>query len=119
MKVARKDAESAKERKEESLSWRSFALFAFNYAIETYKPNRLSVHRLRTPRLPTPNFPSDSVLAAKHAEIRVNDDGSVTVADLGQAPAGVFLRVRPQQPVDLQAGDVVRVGQQLLHLEVG
>jgi hypothetical protein len=31
----------------------------------------------------------------------------------------VFLRVRAQEPVELQAGDVLRVGQQQLRLEVG
>jgi ribosomal protein L40E len=65
------------------------------------------------------NFPADSLLAAKHAEIRLAADGSATLADLGQGPAGVFLRVRAQQPVDLQAGDIVRVGDQQLRVEVG
>ncbi len=65
------------------------------------------------------NFPSDSLLGARHVEVRIADDGSAMLADLGQAPSGVFLRVRPQQPVDLQAGDVLRVGGQQLHLEVG
>jgi hypothetical protein len=65
------------------------------------------------------NFPSDALLGARHAEVRIAEDGSAMLADLGQAEAGVFLRVRPQQPVDLQAGDVLRVGEQQLHLEVG
>jgi len=64
------------------------------------------------------NFPGDALLGAKHAEVRIADDGSASVADLGQAPSGIFLRVRPQQPVELQAGDVVRVGEQQLRLEV-
>jgi len=64
------------------------------------------------------NFPADALLGPKHAEVRVADDGSATLADLGQAPSGVLLRVRPQQPVDLLAGDVVRVGEQQLRLEV-
>src|SRR2546427_2207138 len=41
------------------------------------------------------------------------------LVDLGQGPSGVFLRVRAQQPVELQAGDVVRVGDQHLRVEVG
>lgn len=65
------------------------------------------------------NFGSDSLLGAKHVEVRIGEDGSATVADLGEGSAGVFLRVRPQQPVELQAGDVVRVGEQQLRVELG
>ncbi len=65
------------------------------------------------------NFAGDSVLAAKHAEIRIGEDGTAALVDLGQGPSGVFLRVRAQQPVELQAGDVVRVGDQHLRVEVG
>ena len=65
------------------------------------------------------NFPGDSLLASKHAEIRLAEDGTATLVDLGQGPSGVFLRVRAQQPVELQAGDVVRVGEQQLRVEVG
>jgi hypothetical protein len=65
------------------------------------------------------NFGSDSLLGAKQAEVRIGEDGSATVADLGEGPKGVFLRVRPQQPVELQAGDVVRVGEQQLRVELG
>ena len=65
------------------------------------------------------NFAGDSLLAAKHAEIRIAEDGTAALADLGQGPSGVFLRVRAQQPVELQAGDVVRVGDQHLRVEVG
>ena len=65
------------------------------------------------------NFAGDSLLAAKHAEIRIAEDGTAALADLGQGPSGVFLRVRAQQPVELQAGDVVRVGDQHLRVDVG
>src|SRR5438132_466917 len=65
------------------------------------------------------NFAGDSLLAAKHAEIRIAEDGTAALVDLGQGPSGVFLRVRAQQPVELQAGDVVRVGEQHLRVEVG
>jgi ribosomal protein L40E len=65
------------------------------------------------------NFTGDSLLGAKHAEIRIAADGQATLVDLGQAPSGVFLRVRPQHPVELQSGDVVRVGEQQLRVEVG
>ena len=65
------------------------------------------------------NFPSDGLLAARHAEIRLGDDGSATLVDLGQGPSGVFVRVRAQAQHDLQAGDVLAIGEQQLRLEVG
>ena len=65
------------------------------------------------------NFPSDSLLAARHAEIRVGDDGSATLADLGQAPAGVWVRVRPQGQHPLQGGDQLQIGEQQLRVDVG
>jgi len=65
------------------------------------------------------NFPSDPLLASRHAEVRVAEDGSIALADVADGGSGVFLRVRPQQPVELQAGDVLRVGHQQLRLEVG
>ena len=63
------------------------------------------------------NFPADSLLAARHAEIRLGDDGSATLVDLGQGPSGVLLRVRAESP--LQAGDIVQVGEQQLRVELG
>jgi ribosomal protein L40E len=65
------------------------------------------------------NFGSDSLLGAKHLEVRIGEDGVATLVDLGQAPGGVFLRVRAQQPVELQAGDLMRVGEQQLRVELG
>ncbi|MGZ3481927.1 MAG: FHA domain-containing protein, partial [Myxococcaceae bacterium] len=56
------------------------------------------------------NFPADALLAAKHAEIHIGEDGAATLADVAEGGSGVFLRVRAQQPVELQAGDVLRVG---------
>lgn len=64
------------------------------------------------------NFPADALLAARHAEIRIGEDGSAILADVADGGTGVFLRVRPQEPVELQAGDVLRVGQQQLRLEM-
>jgi len=64
------------------------------------------------------NFPSDPMLATKHAEIRIADDGSAAVADVGEGSSGVFLRVRAQEPVELRAGDVLRIGQQQLRVEI-
>lgn len=65
------------------------------------------------------NFPADSLLGGRHAEIRIGEDGSATIADLGQGPAGVFLRVRAQAVHELNPGDMVRVGDQEFRVEVG
>ena len=65
------------------------------------------------------NFPSDSLLAAKHAEIRLGEDGSATLVDLGAGASGVFVRVKPQGQHDLLGGDVLLVGDQQLRVEVG
>jgi len=64
------------------------------------------------------NFGSDAQLAPRHAEVRIDSDGSATLVDLGASPGGVFLRLRPQQSLELQAGDVIQLGDQLLRLEV-
>lgn len=65
------------------------------------------------------NFPGDALLAARHAEIRVAEDGSAVLADLGQAPTGVLLRVRPQGEQPVQGGDLLQVGEQQLRIEIG
>lgn len=65
------------------------------------------------------NFSSDSQLAARHAEIRIGEDGGAALVDLGQGPSGVFVRVRQQQHIDLTGGDMVQVGDQLLRVELG
>jgi ribosomal protein L40E len=62
------------------------------------------------------NFPADSLLAARHVEIRLGEDGSATLVDLAQAPSGVLLRIRAESP--LQAGDIVQVGEQQLRVEL-
>jgi len=64
------------------------------------------------------NFPADSLLAAKHVEIRLGEDGSATLVDLGQTPTGVWLRLRPQGQQDLMAGDLLQIGDQQLRVEV-
>ena len=65
------------------------------------------------------NFPGDALLAARHLEIRVEEDGSAVLADLGQAPTGVLLRVRPQGEQPVQGGDRLQVGEQQLRIEIG
>lgn len=64
------------------------------------------------------NFPADSLLGARHAEVRVAEDGSALLVDLGQGASGVYVRIRPQQTFDLQAGDVLQAGDQQLRLEI-
>ena len=65
------------------------------------------------------NFPADALLAARHAEIRLGEDGSAALVDLGAGPSGVFVRIRTQAQHQLQAGDLLQIGEQLLRLEVG
>jgi ribosomal protein L40E len=65
------------------------------------------------------NFASDAQLGPRHAELRIDEDGSATLVDLGGGPGGVFLRVRPQQTFELQGGDVLQIGEQVLRVEVG
>jgi hypothetical protein len=65
------------------------------------------------------NFASDTQLAPRHAELRIAADGSATLVDLAASPGGVFLRLRAQQSLELQAGDVIQLGDQVLRLEVG
>ena len=64
------------------------------------------------------NFPSDGQLAARHAEIRL-EDGRALLADLGQGASGVWLRVRSQAEQPLQAGDLLQIGEQQLRVELG
>ena len=64
------------------------------------------------------SFPSDAQLAPRHAELRIGPDGSAVLVDLNASPGGVFLRLRPQQSIELQPGDVLQLGDQQLRLEV-
>ena len=63
------------------------------------------------------NFPTDQRISAKHAEIRVGPDGTVTLADLGSARSGVLLRLRPNEPLQLFDGDVLQLGAVLLRVK--
>jgi len=65
------------------------------------------------------NFAADAQLAPRHAELRIAADGSATLVDLEASPDGVFLRLHPQQSLELQGGDVIQIGDQVLRLEVG
>jgi ribosomal protein L40E/pSer/pThr/pTyr-binding forkhead associated (FHA) protein len=64
------------------------------------------------------NFGSDVLLAPRHAELRIAPDGSTTLVDLNAVASGVFLRLRPQQTIELQPGDVIQLGDQQLRLDV-
>jgi len=64
------------------------------------------------------NFGSDLLLGPKHAEVLIGEDGTASLVDVAQEPCGVFLRVRAQEPVELQAGDVLRIGGQQLRVEM-
>jgi pSer/pThr/pTyr-binding forkhead associated (FHA) protein len=64
------------------------------------------------------NFASDALLAPRHAELRIGSDGSAILVDLSSGPSGVFLRLRPQQTIELQPGDVIQLGDQQLRLDV-
>lgn len=63
------------------------------------------------------NFPADTLLAARHTEIHLAEDGSASLLDVGGA--GTLLRVRPQAIHELLAGDVLQVGDQVLRIEIG
>ena len=63
------------------------------------------------------NFPTDQRISAKHAELRVARDGTVTLADLGTARSGVLLRLRPNEPLQLFDGDVLQLGSVLLRVK--
>lgn len=64
------------------------------------------------------NFPSDALLGARHAEIHLDDAGAASVHDLGAAPCGVFVRVKPRGTRELQAGDVLQLGDQQLRVDL-
>ena len=53
------------------------------------------------------------------AQIELGEDGSAALVDLGAGPSGVFVRVRAKGQHDLQGGDIVMLGDQLLRVEVG
>ena len=63
------------------------------------------------------NFPADTLLAPRHAEIHLGEDGSATLVDVGGV--GVLLRLRTQATHELSAGDVLQIGDQVLRIEVG
>jgi pSer/pThr/pTyr-binding forkhead associated (FHA) protein/RNA polymerase subunit RPABC4/transcription elongation factor Spt4 len=60
------------------------------------------------------NFPDDPFISGKHAELRIAD-GVLSVSDLGSRN-GTFVRVAQER--NLEHGDYVFLGQQLLRVEI-
>lgn len=65
------------------------------------------------------NFPADTLLGPRHAELHLGEGGEVSLHDLGAAPGGVLVRLRPQAVQELAAGDVLQLGEQVLRVDVG
>lgn len=64
------------------------------------------------------NLGHDPHLAQTHAELLLDPDGSARLRDLGSA-SGTFLRIAPGSERLLQDGDVVRLGREVLRVEMG
>jgi hypothetical protein len=64
------------------------------------------------------SFSRDEQIGARHAEIRLSPDGNASLADLGTGRSGVLLRLRPKEMRELKHGDVLRVGDQVLRLNI-
>jgi pSer/pThr/pTyr-binding forkhead associated (FHA) protein len=62
------------------------------------------------------SYPGDDTLATRHCEISPNGAGA-TLRDLSGG-LGTFLRLPPGVERPLAAGDRIRIGQQVLHVEV-
>jgi ribosomal protein L40E len=63
------------------------------------------------------NFGGDALLAARHAEIHLAEDGTASLLDLGNSESGVLMRVRNGASVELQTGDVLQLGGQTVRIE--
>ena len=65
------------------------------------------------------NFPGDPLLAARHAEIRLDENGNVLLCDLAGSAEGVYVRLRQNAEYEVGPGAVLRVAGQLLKVEMG
>ena len=65
------------------------------------------------------NFPADALLAPRHAEIHISEDGAAALADLRQGASGVLLRVREREEQPVQGGDLLQIGDQRLRIQIG
>ncbi len=63
------------------------------------------------------NLGEDGYLSQAHAEIVVEPDGSASLRDLGSSN-GTFLRVAPGSEAPLKNGDELRMGREVLRVEV-
>ena len=61
------------------------------------------------------NFPDDPFISGHHAELTTGSDGSFLLKDMG-SKNGTFTRITDE--VQLQHGDYVFIGQQLLRVEI-
>ena len=61
-------------------------------------------------------FKDDYFLSPKHAKFTV-EGGTLNVEDLGSLN-GIFVRLAPETPYDIQSGDLVRIGQEVMRFEV-
>ena len=59
------------------------------------------------------------MLGPRHAEVRLGEDGTATLVDLGAVESGVFLRMRAGGLHDVQGGDIIQLGDQALRVDVG
>lgn len=65
------------------------------------------------------NFPGDPMLAARHAEIRVDESGNALLCDLGANAEGVYVRLRQNAEYEVGPGALLRVAGQILKVEMG
>jgi pSer/pThr/pTyr-binding forkhead associated (FHA) protein len=63
------------------------------------------------------NLGDDAYLSQAHAEIVVDREGGAVLRDLGSSN-GTFLRVAPGGEVDLKDGDELRMGREVLRVEL-
>jgi pSer/pThr/pTyr-binding forkhead associated (FHA) protein len=63
------------------------------------------------------NLGDDSYLSQAHAEIVLEPDGSASLRDLGSSN-GTFLRIAPGGEVPLKNGDELRMGREVLRVEI-
>ena len=61
------------------------------------------------------NFPDDPFISGRHAEVSISPDGVFTVNDVG-SKNGTFVRISDES--QLEHGDYVFLGQQLLRVEI-
>ncbi|MFH1438744.1 MAG: FHA domain-containing protein [Pseudomonadota bacterium] len=61
-------------------------------------------------------FKDDYFLSPKHARFTI-EGGTLTVEDIGSLN-GIFVRLAPETLYDIQSGDLIRIGQEVMRFEV-